>query len=189
MNLQKTLVLGVSCLALLSSNVAFAVTKATPKIKSFCLQKKVGVGMGGTTHTWYLELHRALHKKNIYTVNGFALGENGSIHPALLYVDELVGTAVNANESNPVNLGDTLNISLIGTGSSFNSFNGDYIGWHIDYILNLDPASLTGNLMGVKSRTIMPLGITTDELSKTYENVNITVQSVPCPGSVTAIIK
>ena len=187
MNLQKTLVLGVSCLALLSSNVAFAVTKATPKIKSFCLQKKVGVGMGGTTHTWYLELHRALHKKNIYTVNGFLLGENSSIHPALLYVDELFGTAVNANESYPIAIADTLNISLIGTGSSFNK--GDYIRWHIDYILNLDPVSLTGNLMGVKSRTIMPLGITTDELSKTYENVNITVQSVPCPGSVTAIIK
>ena len=187
MNLQKTLVIGVSCLALLGSNVAFAVTKATPKVKSFCLRPTVGVGLGGTRKTLYLELHRASQKKNIYTVNGFALGENTS-HPALLYVDELVGTAVNANESNPVTVGDTLNISLIGTGSSFNSFNGDYIGWHIDYILNLDPASLTGNLMGVKSRTIMPLGITTDELSKTYENVNITVQSVPCPGSVTAII-
>lgn len=186
MNLQKTLVLGVSCLALLSSNVAFAVTKATPKIKSFCLQSTDPVRLGGTTHTWYLELHRVSQKKNIYTVNGFELGENGSINPSELYVDELVGTAVNANESSPVNLGDTLNISLRGTGSSFNS--PDYSLWSVDYILNLEPFSLTGNLMGTKSRTKIPVG-TNESETKTYTNENITVHSVTCPASVAAIIK
>ena len=66
MNLQKTLILGVTGLVLLSSNVAFAVTKATPKIKSFCLQSTDPVRLGGTTHTWYLELHRVSQKKNFY---------------------------------------------------------------------------------------------------------------------------
>jgi hypothetical protein len=187
MNLQKTLILGVTGLVLLSSNVAFAVTKATPKIKSFCLQSTVPVGLGGTTNTWYLELHRVSQKKNFYRVNGFELGENGSIHPAELYVDELVGTSVNANESSPVTVGDTLNISLIGTGSSFNS--PDYSLWHSDYILNLDPSSLTGNLMGTKSRTKIPAGTNENEVIKTYTNENITVHSVACPESVTAIIK
>lgn len=187
MNLQKSLVLGVSCLALLSSTVGFAVTKATPKIKSFCLQSTVRVGLGGTTHTWYLELHRVSQKKNFYRVNGFELGENGSIYPSELYVDELVGTAVNANESSPVNLGDTLNISLRGTGSSFNS--PDYSLWNTDYIFNLEPSSLRGNLMGTKSRTKIPAGTNESDAIKTYTYENITVYSVSCPRSVTAIIK
>ena len=181
MNLPAKLMLSVSFL----TTISFAAMADAPLPAEVCLQPTTSNGPDAFNPVWYLHLSLIEGHKNLYTVNGFELGEKKS--PVESYVDGMDGTALIATESNMLNAKETLHISLQGSGSDLKKDIHDM--WHTDAIFDLNPASLSGNLMSITTDTIVAAGNNPVVPVKSTSTRNILIKKVACPASVAAILE
>lgn len=154
--------------------------------------------------TWYLHFSSIEGEQNIYSVNGFELGEKKD--PIETFVDVMEGTVIITPVSNMMKKEEIIHISLQGSGSDFKKDINDNLMhhdlWHTVAHLDLNLKTFEGNMMSTTTDTLIHSGIKyrknieATEAKDLQENKphvssitrNQRIKSVTCPNSVTEIL-
>ena len=154
--------------------------------------------------TWYLHFSSLEGEQNIYSVNGFELGEKKD--PIETFVDVMEGTAIITPVSNMMKKEEIIHISIQGSGSDFKKDINDNLMhhdlWHTVAHLDLNPKTFEGNMMSTTTDNLIHSGIkyrknieateAKDLQEKKPQVSSITrnqrIKSVTCPTSVTEIL-
>ena len=100
-------------------------------------------------------------EQNIYSVNGFELGEKKD--PIETFVDVMEGTAIITPVSNMMKKEEIIHISIQGSGSDFKKDINDNLMhhdlWHTVAHLDLNPKTFEGNMMSTTTDNLIHSGI------------------------------
>ena len=178
---------------------------ASPLIpKKLCFQTDEPNAPNEWKVTWYLRFSPVEGEQNIYSVNGFELGEKKE--PLETFVDGMEGTVVITPVSNMMKKEEIIHISLQGSGSDFKKDTNDNLMhhdlWHTVAHLDLNLETFEGNMMSTTTDTLIHSGIkyrknieATEAKDLQEKKAHVTtiarnqrIKSVACPASVTEIL-